>query len=118
MAVDKTKFKPVEGMTTDGTWPEKGQKLAVGASIEGRLIEVKSDIGKHESKIYVIETADGKKIGVWGSTVLDTKLGSVAIGKMVAVEFLGERPTKDGSGTYKDFFVGEGIDVVGDEIPS
>ena len=100
---------------TDGSWPEKGEELSVGDSIEGRYILKKENIGAHKSKVYVLETSDGKKIGVWGSTVLDSKFEQIAIGKMVAVEYVGEKTGKTGS-TYKDFKVGQGIVAVGDEI--
>jgi len=102
------------GEKVDSYFPEKGQELVEGEGIEGRYIEKKTGVGKHKSNVYVLD-CDGKKVGVWGSTVLDSKFLDIAIGKMVAVAYAGEKEGK--GGTYHDFRVGVGIDTVGDENP-
>lgn len=112
MAIDWTKYKSEE--MNDASWPEKDHELNVGDSIEGRYIGKKENVGKNKSNVYTLETEDGRKIGVWGSTVLDSKFQNIGIGKMVAIEYLGEKTGKTGS-RYKDYKVGTGIDVVGDD---
>lgn len=100
------------GETVDEYFPAKGENFEIGEGVEGRYIEKKTGVGKHKSNVYVLES-DGKKIGVWGSTVLDSKFERVAIGKMVAIAYAGEKEGKNGK--YHDFRIGVGIDTVGDE---
>lgn len=116
--IDKSKFQEVSGgLDVDRTWPEKDQELSVGDSIEGRYIEKVTDVGKHKSNVYVLEVGTAR-IGVWGSTVLDGRFGKIAIGKMVAVEYLGDKTPKGGGKDYHDYWVGEGVVKVGDEEAS
>jgi hypothetical protein len=113
MAIDWKNYT-VEESETDSNWPEKGQQLRVGDSIEGRYVAKKTNVGINKSNIYVLETNEGQKVGVWGGTVLDNKFQSIAIGKMVAIEYVGDRQGKSGGKPYHDFKVGTGVDYVGD----
>ena len=114
--IDWSKYDEVQGAgSTDRMWPAKGEELEEGDTIEGRLIEKRENIGDNHSNVYTLETAEGEKVGVWGSAVLDSKLAGIAIGKMVAIEYLGKKPSPTkGRNPYKDFKVGSGVDVVGD----
>lgn len=102
-------------MDVDRMWSGKDKPLQVGDSIEGRYIEKKTNVGTRGSNVYVIETTGGERIGVWGSTVIDGRFEQIAVGKMVGIEYLGPQKTKDGKGSYNGFWVGQGIDTVGDE---
>lgn len=114
--IDKTKFQEVGGgINVDRMWFGKENPLTKGDSIEGRYVEKKTNVGSRGSNVYVIETQLGEKVGVWGSTVIDGRFESIAVGKMVAIEYLGMQKTKDGKTDYKGFWVGMGIDRVGDE---
>ena len=115
MSVNWDRFQAVNE-ATDGSWPEKGKELVERDSIEGRYVSKKENVGPNKSTIYVLETPDGKKIGVWGSTVIDSKFENIAVGKMVAIEYVGDKKGKTGS-EYHDFKVGTGIDHVGDQPP-
>ena len=112
MSIKWDNFEEVGGSAVDS--PDEMIKFEiVGDSVEGRYINsYKPD--NAESMIYVIEQEDGNTVGIWGSTVIDTKFKSIAKGKMVAIEYLGKTKSKTGR-EYKDFKVGQGIDVVGDE---
>ena len=113
--IDKNKYQEVSGgLDVDRTGPEKDQELAPGDGIEGRYVEKKTGVGKNNSNVYVLEVGTAK-VGVWGSTVLDTKFANVAIGKMVAIEYLGEAQSKQGGRSYKDYWLGQGILKAGDE---
>ena len=112
--IDWDKYQVAESMETDAMWPEKGKRLSVGDGIEGRYVAKKENIGKFKSNIYVLEV-NGERVGVWGSTVLDSKFEQVAIGKMVAIEYTGERESKKGNGQYSDFKFGFGVDFPKDE---
>jgi hypothetical protein len=111
--MDKTKYEEVGWGEIVRTWPEKDSSLTPGQSIEGRYIKKRENVGTKKSNMYILETDDGD-VGVWGGAVIDSKFAEIAIGKMVGIEFLGKKKSKSGS-TYNDFWVGQGIDVVGDE---
>jgi hypothetical protein len=112
--MDKSKFQEVSGgLDVDRVWPAKDVPLKEGDAIEGRYVSKKENVGPNKSNVYVLEVGD-ESVGVWGNTVLDTKFGEIAIGKMAGIEYLGQKQSKNGKG-YKDFFVGTGIDTVGDE---
>lgn len=117
MALDKTKYTEVAGGSmTDRTWPSKESPIKVGDSVEGRYIEKRVvNTQNGSANIYVVHEDGGEKVGVWGSSVIDSKMATIAIGKMVAIEYLGEEKSKKGGRTYKNFYVGSGIDSVGDE---
>jgi len=73
-------------------------------SVEGELIDVRSEVGKHKSTMYDVKLDDGKLVSFFGSTVLDGKMKRVQIGNIFKVEFKGTvKPEKGNS--YKDFDV-------------
>lgn len=100
------------GLDVDSMWPAKEKKP--GDGVEGRYVEIAKDFGPNHSNVYVLETSDGKRVGVWGSTVIDGRFEKIAIGKMVGIEYVGEERGKSGK-TYQNYWVGAGIDTVGDE---
>lgn len=107
-------WEKIEGSKTDKSWPEKGQELKVGDSVEGRYVEKNSNVGPNQSNIYILERGN-ETIGVWGSTVIDGRMANVAIGKMVKIVYKGIQSSEKGGRKYKDFDVFQGIDVAGDE---
>ena len=67
----------------------------------------RSDIGKNKSMMYDLETKESIR-GVWGGTVLDSKLEMFREGDHVKIVFLGK---KDGSDAeYKDYDVFKGVE--------
>jgi len=114
--MDKSKYNEVGGgLEVDRMWFSKDEPLKKGDSLEGRYVEKKTGVGSRGSNVYIIETSDGNRVGVWGSTVIDGRFEAITKGKMVGIEYLGILKTKDGKGEYKGFWVGQGIEVVGDE---
>jgi len=112
--MDKEKYKEVGVVAaTDKMWFDKENPVKVGQTIEGRYVAKNEGVGANKSNIYVLEVGE-ERVGVWGSTVLDTKFSQIAEGKMVGIEYLGEVTGKSNR-AYKDFWVGQGIDAVGDE---
>jgi hypothetical protein len=84
------------GSSTDEMW----DKLK---PIEGLYVQKKENVGKNSSNIYVLEVGD-KKVGVWGSTVIDSKMEQVPLSVIVRFESLGEATSKAGA-KYNDFRV-------------
>jgi len=70
--------------------------------LQGIYIEKKTGVGPNESNMYVIEKEDGESLGVWGSTVKDSKFASVELGSEIKIESLGETTGKSGK-KYKDY---------------
>lgn len=85
-------------MKTDGdTWDRED-------TIEGELLGVKNNVGPNSSNLYTLLTTKGE-IGVWGSTVLDTKLGELSKGDQVKIEPLGKTKSPQTGREYWDFRV-------------
>jgi len=77
----------------------------VGDSIEGKLVDVRSEIGENKSMMYDLQAGE-KLWSLWGSTVLDGKMHRVKKGDFVKIVFLGEKPSEKRKGRmYKDFQV-------------
>ena len=83
---------------------ESGEMWNREGTIEGTYLSKQSGVGPNESMVYNLETKDGT-IGVWGSTVLDTKMENVQINSLVRIEYLGKAQAKSGRGEYHDFKV-------------
>lgn len=83
---------------------DSGEMWNREGSIEGTYVSKQSNVGINDSMKYNLKTKDGE-IGVWGSTVLDSKMEQVQIGQEVRIEYLGKAQTKTGRGEYHDFKV-------------
>ncbi len=97
-------WKKIEPETTptwngkeDGVW-----KLEEGDEIEGVYKEKQEGIGENNSNIYKIETEDGD-VGIWGSTVLDTRFSGVEKGEKVKVIYKGEVKSPKTKRVYRDY---------------
>lgn len=76
------------------TW---NKDLVAGAKIEGQYIKkevIKTQFG--ESEKYVIETADGNKMGIYSSSSLTRQFANVPEGSYVWIEYKGEETSKNG----------------------
>lgn len=76
------------------TW---NKDLEIGAEIEGVYIKketIKTQFG--ESEKYVIETKDGKKMGIFSSASLSRQFANVPEGSYVWVTYKGEETSKNG----------------------
>lgn len=74
-----------------------------GDEIIGTLLRVEEDKGKYKSRIYHLETEDGKQLSVFGSTVLNDKMSYISIGNKIKIVFKGKVQGKDSE--YNDFEV-------------
>lgn len=88
----------VEAGNGGESWkPEK-----VGDNVFGTYRTMKTNVGKHNSNVYVIQE-DGKPetTSVWGGTVIDGRFEEIPVGSRVKIEYLGEVQGK--SAKYKDY---------------
>lgn len=77
--------------------PEEGEKII------GTLKERRVGAGKFESTLYIIQKNDGTLVGVWGSTVIDSKLKDLQEGTKLGIKYLGI--SKGERGQYKNYKV-------------
>ena len=84
--------------STDEMWDKDKDKEFIGV-----YKSKKTEVGKNKSNVYAFDV-DGKSVGVWGSTVIDTKMAEIMIGSKVKIEYLGITTSKNGN-EYQDFKV-------------
>lgn len=106
------KYEELGSNKQSKTWNDKN--LAVGAEIEGRYIEKKTNVGPHKSNLYIIEDNKKTQWAVWGSTVIDGKFDVIALGKMIKIRFEGIQEGKSGK-QFKAFTFYQGVDYPEDE---
>lgn len=84
------------------TW---NKNLTAGDKIEGLYVKkeiIKTQFG--DSEKYVIETKEGKKMGIFSSSSLLRQFANVPEGSYVWIEFKGEETSKNGR-PVKSFIV-------------
>lgn len=94
-------YKRVVPKLTDTWKPEE-----TGAILEGKLVNIESNIGKHSSFLYTIKEESGEEKKVWGSVALDSRMKEIIIGTNIEIEFLGEQLNPNSGNKYKSFEVG------------
>lgn len=73
-------------------------------AIQGTLTKKQENIGPNESFLYTLRTKDGD-VGVWGSSVLDTKFQEIEVGYEVKIEPLGKTKSPKTGREYFDYKV-------------
>ena len=76
--------------------------------IEGKYIGKNEKTGKMQSNLYVIEV-NGENVGIWGGSVIDTKLSQIKEGERIRIIYNGDKVGKSGR-KYNDFSVFVDID--------
>ncbi len=82
-------------------WEQEGQV------VEGKLIKAEIDVKTSQgvNNVYHLENEDGAIITVFGSSVINRKMGAVALGSWVTITFVGTRPGSKAGRTVKMFKV-------------
>lgn len=74
-----------------------------GDFIEGVLTAI-TESGTYDNKVYKLKQDDGKIVSVFSTTVMATKMATVAIGEKVKIEYTGEKENKNkGQSPTKQF---------------
>ena len=83
----ETKQTPAwNGKNAEGKFP-----LKVNDELIGKYAGRKDGLGPNKNAtIFLIKNEAGEEIGVWGSTILSDKLGSLQIGEEVKIIYLGD----------------------------
>jgi len=83
-----------------GIWkPEKE-----GDEIESVLISISKDVGVNKSMLYTLDV-QGKPTGVWGSTVLDSRMTLTKPGDLIKIVYVGLGESAGGKNAPKIFKV-------------
>lgn len=82
------------GDSASDTWDKK-------EPIQGVYVSKQTNVGPNESNMYNIKTDKGT-VGVWGSTVIDSKFEQVPQGAEVRIKSLGMATGKSGK-EYADY---------------
>lgn len=83
-----------------GSWDPEEDKEIVGV-----LVNKEENVGPNESMMYTIETETGERLGVWGSTVLNSRMGQVPVGTEVKIVYKGKATSDKTGRQYKDYEV-------------
>lgn len=92
-------------MTYEEVNPSTWQYENEGDFIEGHFMSVQEDVGPNKSKLYTIRKEDGSMVGVWGSTILDSRMAVLQHGDMVKITYKGLGEKKGGKNAPKIFKV-------------
>ncbi len=71
----------------------------VDDSVEGILISIEDNKSYEGKKIYHLEQGDGRKINIWGTTVLDSKMIGLKTGDRIKIIYKGEKENKGKNAT-------------------
>jgi len=100
MTQEEKKWAKVE---LSPTWDYQSE--GTGATFTGVLTKIEKNIGPNESTLYTFQKESGEFISVWGSTVLDARLGNIIIGEEVMINYLGKAKGQKGKKDYHTFEV-------------
>jgi hypothetical protein len=78
------------------TWDKK-------EPVQGFYTHKQENVGPNSSNLYTLKTDKGD-VGVWGSTVIDSKFEQIPTGSEVRIESLGTAEGKNGK-EYNDYKV-------------
>jgi len=85
-------------------WEEMHTFESPGDFIQGMFCGTVAKVGENESNVHIIQK-DGKRIGIWGSAVLDKRMSSVNLNADVMVVFQSLEQSEKSGREYKDFKV-------------
>lgn len=116
MAKRKTKkeideeVKAKQGETPEG-WDEVGdhwEEMFIfdkdHLEIEGTFLGTAPHIGENDSNVHILNSK-GIRTGIWGSSLLDTRMKGVEEGDYIMIRYIGMPTAKKSGRAYKDFKV-------------
>lgn len=68
----------------------------MGDKIEGKLLEIKNDVGKYHQNVYVLLDSNDKKIEIWGKMQLDKLMMEIEVGDYIRITYNGTKTTGNG----------------------
>lgn len=92
-------------MTYQEVNPGEWKPTVDGSQIEGVYIKMQEDVGVNKSNLYSIETPTEGVVNVWGSAILDQRMGVIKVGSKVRITYKGLGEAKGGQNAPKLFKV-------------
>lgn len=74
---------------------EKTWNPEIGDKIDGKLKEIKQNVGKYKQSLYILEK-NNKKTEIWGKTHLNQLMDEIKVNDYIRITYNGEQPTKNG----------------------
>lgn len=65
--------------------------------LDGYYVGLKENVGKNNQNVYSIETKEGVKKEVWGTTLIKDQFQTIPIGSYVRIKWNGMKLTKEGA---------------------
>lgn len=81
------------------TWDFKTDKQIIGV-----YIRKDEKVGPNESNLYIIKVGDDE-VGVWGTTMLDSRFRGIEVGMEVKIEYTGLEKSEKSGREYHNFIV-------------
>lgn len=72
--------------------------------VAGNFLGTALHIGENDSAVHIL-LVDGVRTGVWGSTLLDSRMKSVEEGDRIMIRYMGTEQSPKSGREYKDFKV-------------
>lgn len=74
--------------------------------MRGIFIDKEEGVGPNKSNLYNFEVEGGKRVAVWGSTIIDTRLRNIVMGEEVVIIYHGKVPSEKRKGSeYRNYEV-------------
>lgn len=77
-------------------------------NFEGIFVSKRENVGANNATIYEFEIDDGSMVGMWGNTILDTRLKNVKESEGVKIEYLGKTKSEKTKREYRNYEVYHG----------
>lgn len=86
-------------------------------NFEGTFKRMEENVGPNKSNLYHFELENGEEMGVWGSTVIDTRFKNLVEGERVRIKYLGQVKGK-GPRPYHNFEIYHWVEDFPDTTPA
>lgn len=71
----------------------------------GHFTGVQSNVGANSSNLFSFKALNGEAVSIWGSSLLDSRLGNLIAGEKVKIVYQGKQRNPKSGREFKDFKV-------------
>lgn len=82
------------------TWDYESEK-----ELTGVYLSMEQHVGPNDSNLYNVQRSDESNIGIWGTSLLDSKFKNVKLGEEIKVVYLGMAKGEKSGREYHNFDV-------------
>lgn len=73
------------------------------SEVAGTYVLREEEVGPNASNLYHLELEDGKRVSIWGNTILDNRFELVDLGSEVKIVYLGMEKSEKTGRSYRNF---------------